>query len=134
MKFLLDTNICIYLIKRRPPQVVDRFAALSFGDVGVSSITVAELQYGVQKSQYPERNRQALEQFLVPLVIAEFDYSAAAAYGAIRAALERQGTPIGSLDMLIAAQALCLDVTLVTNNVREFSRVPDLKLVNWAER
>ena len=134
MKFLLDTNICIYLIKRRPPQVLDRFAALSFGDVGVSSITVAELQYGVQTSQYPERNQQALEQFLVPLIIAEFDYSAAAAYGVVRAALERQGAPIGSLDTLIAAHALSLDVTLVTNNVREFSRVPALKLVNWAER
>ena len=134
MRFLLDTNICVYLIAQKPPQVLDRFAALSFGDVGVSSITVAELQYGVRKSQYPERNQQALEQFLVPLVIAEFDYNAAAAYGAIRAALERQGTPIGSLDTLIAAHAMSLDVTLVTNNVREFARVPDLKLVNWAER
>ena len=95
MKFLLDTNICIYLIKQRPPQVLDRFAALSFGDVGVSSITVAELQYGVQKSQYPAQNQQALEQFLVPLIIADFDYDAAAAYAAIRATLARRGTPIG---------------------------------------
>jgi tRNA(fMet)-specific endonuclease VapC len=134
MKFLLDTNICIYLIKEQPRQVLDQFVALSFGDVGVSSITVAELQYGAQKSQYRDQNRQALEQFLVPLIIAEFDYSAAAAYGAIRVALERQGTPIGALDTLIAAHALSLDVTLVTNNVREFSHIPDLKLTNWVER
>ena len=133
MKYMLDTNICIYLIKRQPPQVLNKFMALSFGDVGVSSITVAELQYGVQKSQHVEQNQQALEQFLIPLIIVDFDHDAAVAYGVIRAALERQGTPIGSLDTLIAAQALSLGVTLVTNNVREFSRVPDLKLVNWAQ-
>jgi len=133
MKYMLDTNICIYLIKKQPPQVIDKFAALSFGDVGVSSITVAELQYGVQKSKYSGQNQQALEQFLVPLIIADFDYNAAVAYGVIRAALERQGTPIGSLDTLIAAHALSQDVTLVTNNVREFSRVPDLKLVDWVQ-
>ncbi|HUT19255.1 MAG TPA: type II toxin-antitoxin system VapC family toxin [Anaerolineae bacterium] len=133
MKYMLDTNICIYLIKQKPPQLLRKFAELSFGDVGVSAITVAELQYGVQKSQYPEQNQQALGQLLIPLTIVDFDHNAAVAYGAIRAALERQGTPIGSLDTLIAAHAQSLDVTLVTNNVREFSRVPDLKVVNWAE-
>jgi tRNA(fMet)-specific endonuclease VapC len=133
MKYMLDTNICIYLIKQKPPQLLRKFAELSFGDVGVSVITVAELQYGVQKSQYPEQNQQALGQLLIPLTIVDFDPYAAVAYGAIRAALERQGTPIGSLDTLIAAHAQSLDVTLVTNNVREFSRVPDLKVVNWAE-
>lgn len=133
MKYMLDTNICIYLIKQKPPQVLEAFTELSFGDVGVSTITVAELQYGVQKSQRPEQNRQALQQFLMPLIIVGFDQDAAVAYGAIRATLEQQGTPIGSLDMLIAAQAVSLGVTLVTNNLREFARVPDLKLVNWAE-
>lgn len=133
MKYMLDTNICIYLIKQKPPQLLRKFAELSFGDVGVSAITVAELQYGVQKSQYPEQNQQALGQLLIPLTIVDFDHNAAVAYGAIRAALERQGAPIGSLDTLIAAHAQSLDVTLVTNNVREFSRVPDLKVVNWAE-
>jgi len=132
MKYMLDTNICIYLIKQKPPEVLDKFAALSFGDVGVSAITVAELQYGVRKSQYPERNQQALEQFTLPLIIAGFDHNAAAAYGSIRATLERQGTPIGALDTLIAAHALSLGVTLVTNNEREFSRVPNLTVVNWA--
>jgi tRNA(fMet)-specific endonuclease VapC len=131
VKYLLDTNICIYLIKKKPPQVLRQFRSHSIGDIGISSITVAELQYGVQKSQYPEQNQRALEQFLVPLVIAGFDEQAAATYGTIRAALEAQGTPIGALDMLIAAHALSLGVTLVTNNVREFSRVPELQLVNW---
>jgi tRNA(fMet)-specific endonuclease VapC len=134
MKYMLDTNICIYLIRQKPPQVLQKFTALSFGDVGVSAITVVELQYGVHKSQHAERNGQALEQFLIPLTVAGFDHNAAATYGAIRATLERQGTPIGSLDTLIAAHALSLDTTLVTNNLREFSRLPGLKVVNWAER
>jgi tRNA(fMet)-specific endonuclease VapC len=113
--------------------VLEKFAALSFGDVGLSAIAVAELQYGVRKSQHPERNQQALEQFTLPLSIAAFDHGAAIAYGVIRATLEQQGTPIGPLDRLIAAHALSLDVTLVTSHEREFARVPDLKVANWAE-
>ena len=132
MRYMLDTNICIYLIKRQPAHLLARFEALSFGDIGVSSITIAELQYGVYKSQHAEQNRQALEQFLIPLTVADFDYDAAAAYGAMGAMLEREGTPIGSLDTLIAAHALSLNVTLVTNNEREFSRLPHLKVVTWA--
>ena len=132
MKYMLDTNICIYLIKKKPPRVLRKFSAYAVGEVAISVITVAELQFGVQKSQYPSQNQRALEQFLAPLTIAGFDSKAAIAYGRIRATLERQGTPIGSLDTLIAAHALSLDVTLVTNNVKEFSRVPDLKLANWA--
>ena len=120
MKYLLDTNICIYVIKRKPLQVLQKFSACSVGEIGVSSITVAELQYGVHKSQHLLQNQRALTQFLLPLVIADFDDQAAVAYGKIRAALEAQGTPIGSLDTLIAAHALGLDVTLVTNNTREF--------------
>jgi tRNA(fMet)-specific endonuclease VapC len=131
MRYLLDTNICIYLIRRKPPTVLSQFRSHSVGDIGVSSVTVAELQYGVQKSRHIEQNQSALEQFLAPLIIADFDEAAAVVYGRIRAALEAQGTPIGALDMLITAQALSLDVTLVTNNTGEFSRVPDLKLVNW---
>jgi tRNA(fMet)-specific endonuclease VapC len=131
MKYLLDTNICIYLIKKKPLHVLRKFETHTLGDIGVSAITVAELQFGVQKSQYPTQNQRALEQFLIPLVIVEFDYNAAVTYGHIRAALEAQGTPIGPLDMLIAAQALSLDVILVTNNDREFCRVPNLKVANW---
>jgi len=133
MRYLLDTNICVYLIKKKPPEVLQKFNAYSVGEIGISSITVAELQFGVQKSRYLEQNQRALEQFLIPLTIADFDYQAAIAYGAIRATLEAQGTPIGSLDTLIAAHASSLNVTLVTNNTREFSRVPGLEIVNWVD-
>jgi tRNA(fMet)-specific endonuclease VapC len=132
MKYLLDTNICIYLINRKPLYVQRHFEEHTLGDIGVSSITVAELQYGVQKSRRPEQNRDALEKFLTPLLIADFDAQAAAVYGELRAALEKAGTPIGGLDVLIAAHALSLNVTLVTNNTREFSRVPGLQIANWA--
>lgn len=131
MNVLLDTNMCIYLIKERPPEVLRRFEEYTVGDVGVSSITAAELHFGARKSQRPAQNEQALEQFLLPLDILEFDYDAAVAYGRVRVMLERQGTPIGPLDTLIAAHAISLDLTLVTNNVREFERVPDLRLDNW---
>lgn len=133
MKYLLDTNICIYLIKRKPPQVLQKFQAHSVGEIGISAITVAELQFGVHKSQYVEQNQRALRQFLLPLVCAPFDEQAAAAYGEIRVTLEAQGTPIGSLDTLIAAHALSLDVALVTNNLKEFSMVPNLQVVNWVD-
>ncbi len=132
MILLLDTNICIYLIKRHPPEVLQRFNEYAVGDIGISSITAAELHFGVQKSQRLEENHRALEQFLLPLAVAHFDQSAAAAYGHVRVQLEKQGKPIGPLDTLIAAHALSLDLTLVTNNVHEFERVPDLKVENWA--
>ena len=120
MKVLLDTNICIYLIKRRSQEVRERFERYTVGEVGLSSITVSELQYGVEKSRRVDQNRAALMQFLLPLVIADFAYEAAVVYGRVRAELERLGTPMGPLDTLIAAHALSLDVTLVTNNEREF--------------
>ena len=132
MKYLLDTSICIYLIKKKPASVLERFTTQIVGDIGLSSISVAELEYGVQKSQLQEKNQQALFQFLAPLAIANFDAVAATVYGQIRAALEIQGVSIGSLDALIAAHAISLGATLVTNNEREFSRVPGLGLENWA--
>ncbi|MBN2393429.1 MAG: type II toxin-antitoxin system VapC family toxin [Anaerolineae bacterium] len=132
MKYLLDTNICIYLINRKPPQVLRHFQKHTLGDIGVSSITVAELQFGIQKSRYPEQNRNALELFLLPLLVADFDTQAAVIYGNLRAILEKAGTPIGALDTLIAAHALSLDAILVTNNIREFSRVSGLSLEDWA--
>ena len=131
MKFLLDTNICIYIIKQKPPKVLQKVKTYKVGDIAISSITVAELEFGVHKSQFPERNRQALTQFLSPLRIVDFDINAANVYGKLRAKLEQQGTPIGALDTLIAAQALSLEITLITNNVREFERISDLKLDNW---
>jgi tRNA(fMet)-specific endonuclease VapC len=128
--YLLDTNICIYIINRRPPKVFDHFAGLTFGQVAISSITGAELQFGVAKSG-SSRNLQALEKFLAPLDIHPFDAAAMRRYGPLRADLERLGQPIGALDTLIAAHALALGATLVTNNVREFERVPELAVENW---
>lgn len=132
MKYLLDTNICIYFIKGQSSAVAQRLEQEQFGDVGISAITAAELRYGAAKSQRLEQNRAALEKFFLPLVIAEFDGAAAVAYGDLRASLERRGTPIGALDTLIAGHALSLDVTLVTHNMSEFSRVPGLSLEDWA--
>lgn len=133
MILLLDTNTCIYMIKNKPPEVLRRFEEHSVGDIGISSITAAELYSGVQRSQRPEQNRRALEQFMLPLTVIGFDGDAAASYGRVRAALEKAGTPVGPLDTLIAAHALARGLTLVTNNVREFSRVPSLLLDNWVE-
>ena len=131
MNYLLDTDICIYLIKKTPPEILQKFNTYVVGDIGVSAITVAELQYGVEKSQCPSQNQQALDQFLLPLLVLDFDYQTTIVYGQIRALLERQGTPIGPLDTLIAAHALRLNATLVTNNTKEFSKIPNLKLTNW---
>lgn len=132
MKYLLDTNICIYIIKRQPPQVLDKFRTLDLSDVGISSITIAELEYGAYKSQRTEQNRIALNQFLMPLEIVPFDEQATQTYGQVRSQLERQGIVVGSLDMLIASQAISLGFILVTNNVRELSRIPGLIIDNWA--
>lgn len=131
MKAMLDTNICIYIIKQRPQSVLDRFSALPVGDIGISSITLAELEYGAAKSAQPRKNREALEEFVSPLDIAAFDRDAAEAYGRIRSALEKKGLPIGAMDMLIAAHALSLGINLVTNNEAEFRRVPGLRVENW---
>lgn len=127
---LLDTNICIYIINTKPPEVLARFRQFHLGEIGLSSVAAAELAYGVAKSG-SARNRQALEMFLAPLDILPFDEKALWAYGDVRADLERRGLAIGSLDTMIAAHALSLNATLVTNNLREFSRVNGLLLENW---
>jgi tRNA(fMet)-specific endonuclease VapC len=131
MEYLLDTNICIYIIKKRPAAVFEKFKNLTIGDVGISSITLAELQYGIEKSSDSEKNREALEKFLTPVEIIDYGYDATVEYGKIRAELENKGVPIGPLDMLIASHAKSLDVILVTNNVREFERIPGLRIENW---
>ena len=128
---MLDTNVCIHLIRRRPSAVLRRFEEYEVGEVGVSSVTAAELRYGAEKSAAVEQNREALSRFLLPLEVLDFGDEAAAAYGRVRAALEKAGTPIGPLDNLIAAHAVGLGVTLVTNNTREFSRVPGLEVEDW---
>ncbi len=131
MVFMLDTNICIYIIKRKPSHVLDRFKKTEISEISISSITLSELLYGVSKSSKPEQNLMALTQFVAPLEILPYGDDAAKYYGDLRAHLEKQGNPIGSLDMLIAAHALSISVTLVTNNEKEFNRVPNLNIENW---
>jgi tRNA(fMet)-specific endonuclease VapC len=131
MKYMLDTNICIYLIKQKPADVLERFKQTDISEISISSITLGELFYGVSKSSKPEQNFMALTQFAAPLEILPFGGEAAQYYGDLRAHLEMQGTPIGSLDMLIAAHSLSLSITLVINNEKEFNRVPNLKIENW---
>ena len=131
MRYLLDTNICIYLIKNRPPSLRSRFDKLRVGDVAVSAITCCELQFGVANSARPAANEAALAQFLAPLLVLDFPASASDIYGRIRAALQKAGRPIGNYDLLLAAHAMALDLTLVSNNAKEFSRVKGLKLENW---
>lgn len=127
---LLDTNICIHIINARPKSVLERFRQYRMGEIGICSVVAAELAYDVAKSG-SSRNREALELFLAPLLILPFDEQAVWTYGDLRAELERQGRPIGSLDTMIAAHALSQQATLVTNNTREFTRVPGLLLENW---
>lgn len=131
MKYLLDTDICVYVINERPRHALERFVKQEVGEIGVSSVTAAELAFGVAKSG-SQRNRQALDAFLLPLKIADFDLAAAFSYGEIRTFLESKGRVIGPLDMLIAAHAKSLGATLVTNNLREFKRIPGLAVENWA--
>lgn len=128
---MLDTNTCIAIIRRRPPDVLKRFSAYRIGEVGISWATLAELEFGVAKSQHAKQNQAALEEFLLPLEVATFDREAAAVYGRIRAELERRGTPIGAMDLMIGAHALSMGVTLATNNTREFSRIKGLSVVDW---
>ena len=131
MAYLLDTNICIYIIKQKPPAVLERFQTLTPTQVALSVITVAELEFGAKKSSQPQKNLSALQQFLIPFTIFDFNYAAATVYGTIRSELERKGTPIGPLDTFIAAHAISLSYTLVTNNEKEFSRVQGLQIENW---
>lgn len=133
MKYMLDTNTCIYIIKRKPVEVINRFRQFQISQVSISSITFSELEYGAIKSSKPEQNHLALAQFLAPIEILPYDNGAAQHYGELRLYLEKHGTPIGSLDMLIAAHALSTGCILVTNDIKEFERVPNLKINNWVK-
>jgi tRNA(fMet)-specific endonuclease VapC len=128
---MLDTNICIYIIKNRPEYVRNRLKVFRVGDVVLSSIVVSELYYGAYKSEHVEQNLLALEHFLKPFSISEYDLKASIEYGKIRATLQKPGKVIGGLDMLIAAHARSLGMTLVTNNTKEFERVENLSIDNW---
>lgn len=131
MEYLLDTNICIYIIKRKPIGVLEKFKTFPLGSIAISTITLAELHYGIQKSSAPDKNLIAFNQFIIPLEVIDFVYNATIQYGKIRANLEKKGTPIGPLDTLIGAHALSIGATIVTNNVNEFERIEGLKIENW---
>jgi len=132
MKYLLDTNICIYIINEKPKKVLKKFEQYPVHQFGISSITHAELQYGVEKSNNKDTNQNALDEFLLPLTILPFQGKRlVTCYGEIRTELESKNKTIGPLDMLIAAHALSLNLTIVSNNIKEFSRIPNLKCENW---
>ena len=135
MKYLLDTNICIYIINEKPGTVLRKFEQYPVYEFGISSITHAELQYGVEKSKNTKTNQDALNEFLLPLTILPFHgKNLVTCYGEIRTSLESKGKIIGPLDMLIAAHALSLDLTIISNNIKEFMRIPKLKCENWLRR
>lgn len=132
MRLLLDTNICVYALRNRPPQVMRRLQVIGPAAIAVSVITVLELRQGAEKSRKPEINYAALADFLEPMTVLPFEEPDASAAARIRAHLERLGRPIGDFDSLIAGQALTRELIVVTNNVEEFKRVPDLRIENWA--
>ena len=131
MKYMLDTDICIYLSKERPRHVLNKFKTLREEDVIISSVAFSELNYGAEKSQFTEKNLLALNKFVIFVKVVSYDHLAGSYYGKIRVDLEKRGIPIGAMDLMIAAHAISLNATLVTNNMKEFSRVKDLKLENW---
>ncbi len=131
MRYMLDTNICIYMMKRRPVEVRDRLIHVAVGEVGMSAVVLAELRYGIEISVHRDRSEAALQDFLHFVPVLDWPDEAARDYGEIRAELERGGWPIGGNDLLIAAHARHLGATLVTNNGGEFDRVPGLIVENW---
>ncbi|MCP4351150.1 MAG: type II toxin-antitoxin system VapC family toxin [Desulfobacterales bacterium] len=131
MNYLIDTNICIYIMNQRPASVIDKFKTMAPGDIGISSITVSELQYGVAKSNRKSENARRLSEFLLPFDILPYDSKAASVYGRIRSQLEDAGQTIGPLDMLIGAHALSQNLIIVTNDTKEFSRIDRLTVENW---
>ena len=133
MKYLLDTNICVFVIRGKSALVLQRFRQQLPDDLGISTVTLAELRYGADKSNNALRNHTALNSFLAPIQIVTFDAECADYYGKVRSDLERRGLPIGPLDTMIAAQSLRLHLPLVTNNTSEFSRVPGLILEDWSK-
>jgi tRNA(fMet)-specific endonuclease VapC len=133
MRYLLDTDICIHLIRRRSDALLVRLRSFETGELALSTITVAELHYGVAKSRDPEQNSVALAAFLSPFDVQPFTDAAASVYGHIRSDLESRGKPLGSLDMLLAAHAMALQVPIVTHNTREFRRVSGLDAEDWLE-
>ena len=131
---MLDTNTCIAIIKDRPREVRDRLHKITVDEVAISSIILAELSYGVERSQKKKQNQEALEDFLEYVAIVDWPEKAAGEYGKIRAYLAKLGQPIGAMDLLIAAHTVSENAVLVTDNLKEFRRVPKLKMENWIIR
>ena len=131
--FLLDTNICVFLMKNKYPSVTKKLLNSKPSEVAISAVTLYELEYGAARSQWPEKNRNMLKLFLAPFTILPFDSNDAIAAGEIRCQLEKAGMPIGPYDLQIAAQGLARRYTVVTHNIGEFERVPNLKVVDWVE-
>lgn len=129
--YLLDTNICIYLIKKKYPDLVEKIMKKDNFDISISAVTVAELEYGIAKSFYPKKNRDTLLEFLAPFEIIPFTEKDCENFGFLRVYLNKKGTPIGPYDLQIAAQCILRDLCIVTNNVKEFERVPGINLENW---
>ena len=133
MKYMLDTNTCIYVIKHKPDTVIRKFLSHDPEELCISAITYAELMHGVEKSMAVERNRIAMSLFLSPITILQFDERAAEEYGRIKAELEKKGTPIGPMDTLIASHAKSRGIIIVTNNTREYNRVVGLTVEDWTQ-
>jgi tRNA(fMet)-specific endonuclease VapC len=131
MKYLLDTNICIYLIKKRYPEIISKLLKVGFDKIGISTITIAELEYGVANSSRSQEAQTALLEFVLPFEILDFNYSAASMYGKIRKELKDKGQPVSDMDMLIASVAMANELIVVTNNEKEFRRISGLKIENW---
>ncbi len=131
VRYMFDTDTCIATIKDRPESIRRRLVELLEGEVGISSIVAAELWYGVSLSQRQKQNKAALKDFMEYVRILDWPYDASPVYGRVRSLLKKKGTPVGAMDLLIASHALWLNVTLVTNNTKEFSRIPGLKIENW---
>ena len=131
MKYLIDTDMCIYIMNRWPVDVIERFRQFDPGEIGVSTVTVSELEYGVSKSMHREKNRSRLAEFLAPFAVLAYDEAAAGVYGDIRWRLEKRGLTIGALDMLIGAHAVSRNLVLITTNDKEFGRIEGLKVENW---
>jgi tRNA(fMet)-specific endonuclease VapC len=133
MHFMLDTNICIYIAKKKPVEVLHRFEKMTIGQVVMSTITYGELLYGAHKSQHPKKTMVLLEGLVELIPVVPIPKEAGRYYGQVRSALEKPGKSIGNNDLWIAAHALALEIVLVTNNVKEFHRIPHLKIENWVE-
>jgi len=131
--YLLDTNICIYIINKRPSEVFDRFQRIQLMQLHIPTIAIFELYFGLEKNQSHQRNRSFLENFIAPLTVTGFSIEAAKCAAKIRYQLRKQGTSIGAYDIQIAAIAISENMVLLTNNTKEFARIEDLKLENWVQ-